>query len=495
MSAYAQLTDHFARISHLHGALGVLHWDMAAMMPSGGAAERSDQMATLKVITHQLTTDPRLKDWLDAAEAQGGLDDWQQANVREMRRAWQHANAVPERLVSALSKAGSACEMTWRTARGDNDWARLEPLLTEVIGLVRETAQAKSEALGLGLYDAMLDEYEPDGRSADIDVLFDDLAGFLPEFTQQVIDHQARQPAIIQPKGPFPIAAQRAVGVQFMGALGFDFDHGRLDVSHHPFCGGSATDVRITTRYDEADFTSALMGVIHETGHALYEQGRPAAYLHQPVGLARGMSVHESQSLLMEMQACRSKQFLNYAAPILKAGFNGEGPAWGTDNLYGLYTQVQRSLIRVDADEVTYPAHVILRYRLERALLSGELAVKDLPEAWNAAMVELLGIKPPSDRDGCMQDIHWMDGTVGYFPTYTMGAMTAAQLFDAATTADAGILPGISQGDFAPLLAWLRTHVHSQVSKLSTSDLLTAATGRPLDASVFKAHLQRRYLG
>jgi carboxypeptidase Taq len=234
--------------------------------------------------------------------------------------------------------------------------------------------------------------------------------------------------------------------------------------------------------------------VIHETGHALYERGLPPDWRHQPVGQARGMSVHESQSLLMEMQACRSRSFLEFLAPLLRETFSGNGPAWSTDNLYRVYTRVQPDYIRVEADEVTYPAHVILRYRLERALIAGEMTLDDLPAAWNAGMKELLGIVPPSDREGCLQDIHWYDGAWGYFPTYTLGAMAAAQLFDAACRARPEIPAAIGRGDFAPLLAWLRPSVHGHGSRLSTRELLIHATGRPLDPAVFKRHLETRYL-
>ena len=248
-------------------------------------------------------------------------------------------------------------------------------------------------------------------------------------------------------------------------------------------------------RSDEADFTRALMGVLHETGHALYERGLPAKWRHQPVGDARGMSVHESQSLLMEMQACRSREFLDFVAPLLRDAFGGTGAAWEADNLYRLYTRVERSLIRVDADEVTYPAHVILRYRLEKALVAGDLKLADLPGAWNDGMQELIGVRPPSDREGCLQDIHWYDGAWGYFPTYTLGAMTAAQLFAAAKRADPTILPSIAKGDFAPLMTWLRANVHGKGSLLSTAELVRQATGSPLDARIYEDHLRRRYLG
>jgi carboxypeptidase Taq len=279
-----------------------------------------------------------------------------------------------------------------------------------------------------------------------------------------------------------------------MAAIGFDFDHGRLDTSLHPFCGGVPDDVRITTRYDETDFSRTLMGVLHETGHALYERGLPMAWRRQPVGVARGMSVHESQSLLIEMQVCRGRPFLEFAAPLFREAFGQGGSAWHAENLYRRATRVERGFIRVDADEVTYPAHVILRYRLERALIAGDLAVGDLPAAWNEGMKTLLGVVPPDDRRGCLQDIHWYDGAWGYFPTYTLGAMTAAQFFAAVSKALPDLPAAIRQGEFAPLVGWLRREVHGRASLLETDDLLVAATGRTLDPAVFKAHLEAKYI-
>jgi carboxypeptidase Taq len=488
------LEGRFARLGALREALGVLHWDAATNMPEGGAAARSEQVATLKVIVHEGLIDPALPDLLAAAEGQNDLDSWRRANLAEMLRWVTHASAVPSDLVAAFSKACMNSEMVWRRARADSDFAMVLPALAEVLALVREIAAAKAGALGRSPYEALLDEYEPGVRATTIDRLFGELAAVLPGMIDEAIARQASELAPLPPPGPFPIAAQRALGLEMMKRLGFDFDHGRLDISAHPFTGGTQEDVRITTRYDEADFRSALMGVLHETGHALYELGLPRQWARQPVGEARGMAIHESQSLLIEMQVCRGREFLAFAAPVIRAAFDGSGPAWEARNLYRLGTRVARSFIRVDADELTYPAHVMLRYRLERALIGGEMALTDLPGEWNRGMRELIGVEPPDDARGCLQDIHWYDGAWGYFPTYTLGAMNAAQLFQAANAADPAIPPGIAAGDFAPLLIWLRANVHSKASSCSADRIMIEATGRPTGTEPYLAHLKARYL-
>jgi carboxypeptidase Taq len=491
--AYRALEARFKRLSDIGGALAILHWDRQAMMPPGGNASRGEQVATLRQLQHELLTGSETSDLLDRAEQDGSdLAPWQAANLREMRRSHRRATALEPALVAAMARATTRAEMIWRDARKNNDFKALEPALEEVLDLTRQEAAAKAEALGLGPYDALLDGYEPGMRTADIDALFAPLAEFLPGFLERVLAHQV-EPLPVE--GVFPAAAQKALGERLMAALGFDFDHGRLDESAHPFCGGTPDDVRMTTRYDEADVTSGLMAILHETGHALYNAGLPKAWRGQPVGRPRSLALHESQSLLVEMQVSRSRPFLEYLAPLLGATFGRDGAAFGADNLYRQAIRVQRSFIRVDADEVTYPLHIILRYRLEQALLADDLRVADLPAAWNAGMAELLGITPPDDRQGCLQDIHWPGGAFGYFPCYTLGALMAAQLFEAARRAEPEIVPGIARGDFRPLLAWLRAHIHEQGSLLDTHELLSRVTGRPLSPAPFLDHLQGRYLG
>jgi len=496
MQAYTALTTTFARLGALCDAGGILGWDTQTQMPDGASDARGEQTAVLAVLGHEILTSPETADRLGEAEAAAGtLGAWERANLREMRRAYTHAAAVPGDLVEASSKAATRCEMVWRDARRDSDFARLRPHLDEVLRLQRRVGEAKGAVLGLSPYDALLDGYDPGMRQARIDPLFADLRATLPGLIAEATARQEAHGAPLPLPGPFPVKIQRTVGLQLMGAAGFDFARGRLDVSLHPFCGGATDDVRITTRYDEADATRALMGVMHETGHALYEQGRPAAWRHQPVGQARGMSLHESQSLLIEMQACRTAEFCAYLAPVLREAFGGEGPAWTAENLHRLYTRVEPGPIRVDADEVTYPAHILLRYRLETAMIAGDLAVADLPGAFDEGLRELLGVTVPNDRLGCLQDIHWPGGSFGYFPTYTLGAVAAAQLFAAACAAHPGILPDLARGDFSKLHAWLRTNVHARASVMETDELMLAATGRPLEATSFQRHLHARYLG
>ncbi|MBN08459.1 MAG: carboxypeptidase M32 [Rhodospirillaceae bacterium] len=494
MNAYLQLEERFRTIATLEDAAGMLHWDAATMMPPGSAEDRHDQLAVLTTIRHDMLSSSETGELLAAALDTDALNDWQQANLREMERRYKHATAVETSLVTALTKASNICETRWRRARADNDFGVLKPLLADVLSLSRDAAQSKAERLGCTPYEALMDQFTPGLHTDMVDALFDRLGRELPDLLSEILEHQASQPEAVAPAGPFPLDQQRALGARLMTVVGFDFETGRLDESLHPFSGGTPDDLRITTRYEADDFMTGLMGVLHETGHALYEKNLPSDWRRQPVGAARGMDIHESQSLLIEMQACRSLEFLSFASPLMEEVFERVGPEWAPDNLYRVYTKVRPGLIRVDADEVTYPLHVILRYRLEKALLADDLPLDDLPSAWNDGMAELLNQTPPDDRDGCLQDIHWFDGAFGYFPSYTFGAVIAAQLFGAATTADPVILPEIQAGNFKPLFAWLGKQIHGKGSLLETPDLIRAATGEELNADVFLGHLRKRYL-
>ena len=496
--SYAALERRYRELGDLGHAQAMLGWDEAVMMPVGGGARRGDVLATLAGLAHRQLTSSDTAELIAAASAEGDLDDWQHANLREMQRSHLCAAALPEALVVERSRQSTRCEQIWRVARAANDWRAIEAPLAELVRLTREAARGLGEAMDLAPYDALIDQYQPGMDQIQIEPIFAELQDFLPGFVERVI---ARRPRPLPIDGPIPRPRQEALARALMERVGFNFKHGRLDTSHHPFCGGDPDDTRITTRYDENDFLSSLMAVLHETGHALYEQGLPQAWRGLPVGQAAGMAVHESQSLLMEMQVCRSREFLGFAAPIVHRHLTDSltptsvaANAWNADNLFLANTQVRRGLIRVDADEVTYPLHVILRYELERALISGDLDVADIPSAWDEKMRHYLGRSTRDDhRDGCMQDVHWYAGLFGYFPSYTLGAVIAAQLFAAVRQDAPDAIEGIARGDFAPLLTWLRRNVHARGRLVTTNQLLLDATGATLNTGAFKAHLLSRY--
>ncbi len=492
MSALDQLEGRFRQIAALDSASGILHWDAATMLPENAGDARGEQLAALAEVAHEKLTDPALSPLFADAEGEKP-NGWRAANLREMKHRYAHATAVPQALVSALTKLRITSEHQWREAKATSDYASFLPIFREIIALSREVADAKAAALGLSPYDALLDSYDPGLRNAYIEPVFADVKRWLPDFVGEAIEAQSKQ-ATLPLTASVPIAQQEQLGRQMMAALGFDSTRGRIDVSVHPFCGGAPGDCRITTRYKEDRFTDALYGVLHETGHALYEQGLPGEWRGLPIGDARGMAMHESQSLLIEMQLCRSAAFLEYLLPKLKAEFGVSGAAWELPNVQRALTKVERSFIRVNADEVTYPLHVILRWELEQALLTGDLTPDDLPGAWAEKMQTYLGITPPDHENGCLQDIHWPEGMFGYFPTYTLGAMTAAQLMDAARKALPELDASIRKGDFAPLVNWLRVNVHRHASLLSTPELIAQATGQGLNPAIYQAHVRARYL-
>ena len=499
MSAYKKLEDHFREIANFEHASGILNWDNATMMPSGSAEVRASAMATLSVHIHTLSTDPRIPEWASLAKDED-MDEWQAANVREVERLFTINAALPADLVEALSTAASQGEQAWRALRAENNWQDFKPYLDEIFNLSRKQGQALGEALKLAPYDALISLYQPGIGTQDIDPIFAELKAFLPDLVQAAVARQtAAGNAVSAPKN-ISVDKQRELGLATMKTLGFDFNRGRLDVSHHPFCGGAAGDVRLTTRYDENRFLDSLQGVIHETGHALYEQNRPPAYLGQPVSAAMGMAIHESQSLFMEMQLGRGPQFIEYMAPLIRRHLAPDASPtdkqWSSAALYALSTHVEPGLIRVNADECTYPAHVILRYEMEQQLIAGSMDVADIPQTWDASMQALLGLSTAGDyRDGCMQDVHWPSGGVGYFPTYTLGAIAAAQLKAALLRAVPDIDQQIARGELAMVMSWLRDNIWSRGSLYGMQELMTRATGKPLDVSDFKTHLKARYLG
>ena len=489
MTAYDRATAAFTRIATLNEAAAVLNWDASAMMPAGGATARGEQLATLAGLAHELLTAPALAETLAAAAAPE--DGWAPANLVLMREEVRRATALPRDLVEATAIATNTCEMVWRDAKPNSDFAAVRAPLAEVFNLARQAAAILGDALGLSPYDALMSQYQRGVTAADADAIFARYQEFLTGALPAAEARQARQPAETLPPGPYPVALQEQLCRRLAAEAGLDFSHARLDRSAHPFCGGTPTDIRITNRYNEANCCAALMGTLHETGHALYEQNLPRPHLRQPVGGAAGMAAHESQSLIVEMQAVRSDAYLGYLSAVLSETF---GRPLSVAALKSDLARVARSFIRVDADEMTYPAHVLLRFRLEQALLSGDLAVADLPAAWSEALRGLLGITPPDDARGCLQDIHWQIGLIGYFPSYTLGAMAAAQLMAAARAALPALDEALARGDFSPLTAWLARNVHAHGARLGFNQLLTAATGRPLDPGAFEAHLTARYM-
>lgn len=490
--AYQELSSRQQRLHRLSHLQCMAQWDQSANMPPKGNEARSLALAEMDGLMHQLATDPALPALL-AAAAEEPLDETQRANLREIRRVWASANALPQALVEAKSLAISRCEHAWRTQRAANDWASFAPNLREVLKIVRDEAECLSQSSGLSKYDALLDVNEPGMRGADVERAFAPLRQWLPGLIRDVLAKQANE-AVVAPVGPFPAAVQKALGLDAMRLMGFDFAAGRLDESAHPFCGGVPEDVRLTTRYREDDFLPALMGVIHETGHGRYEQNLPRELLGQPIARARSMGLHESQSLSFEMQLGSHPAFAGLLAPLLTKHF-GAQPAFEPDNLHKLLTRVQPGLIRVDADEVTYPAHVLLRFDIERALVEGEVEVDDIPALWDAGMAELLGLDTRGNfKDGPMQDVHWPAGLFGYFPCYTLGAMYAAQWFAAMRAQQPQLDAQIARGELGGVFDWLNANIWRVASRYETPELVRRASGEPLNPGHFEAHLRSRYL-
>ncbi len=497
ISPLTPLNQTFKRLHNFSHLASIAGWDQAAMMPTNGNEARAAALAELQVLMHQILTDPALPAQFQAAQA-AELSATEKASLHEMQRDWAMVNRLPEALVEAQSLASARCEHAWRSQRKANDWQGFLGNFREVVKLARQEANLLADATGTTPYEALMDKFEPGMRETAISTLFEEVKTWLPGLIKQVIEKQKTE-VVIAPVGPFAIEKQRALGVAVMGLLGFDFEGGRLDISTHPFCGGVPQDVRITTRYNEAGFDSSLMGIIHETGHARYEQRLPRETLHLPMGRARSMGIHESQSLSFEMQLARNPAFLQLIAPLVKK-YLGEQPAFEADNLARLFTRVERGYIRVDADELTYPAHVILRFEIERALISGEIEADDIPALWEAKMQDYLGVDVGANvannfAQGCLQDIHWPMGSFGYFPSYTLGAMYAAQFFATIRKQHPDVDARIAAGDLAPVMTWLDANIWSQASRWPTDELVSRATGEPLNAAHFRQHLESRYLG
>jgi len=421
------------------------------------------------------------------------LEDWPLANLREMRRQRDHAIATPPSLISRLAKATARAEVFWVEAKKANDFKLLAPHLEEVVHLVRDKAALLGQARGLAPYDALVDGFTPGVSAADIDTIFKALSRRLPSLISQAIEVQAAH-APTPFTGKFSVSRQRSLAVDVLKALGFPFDRGRLDESEHPFTEGVPGDIRVTTRFDLNDPFSGLLGAVHETGHAMYDLGLPLKWRDQPVGRDRGLALEESQSLLFEMNLCRSRSFVKYLRPLLEKYLQVSGPEWQEANLYRQLIRVRRSCIRMDADELTYPVHIMLRYELEKKILEGSLPVADLPEAWNANLEQRLNIRPANDVEGCLQDIHWAVGHFGYFPSYALGAVIAGQLNEAMRAAHPSLDEEIAAGQFSGVMDWLRDNVHGIGARLPVQELIKQATGKPLTAAAYLRYLEAKYL-
>ena len=494
VTPYQQLEQEWRRLHAFRGALSLLRWDAAVMMPRGSAALRGEQVAALETEYHALLTTPKVTRLLDRAQADvRGLEDWQVSNLREMRRQRDHAIATPVTLISRLARATAIAESQWLAARRDNNFALFAPHLEEVLLLVRDKAALLGQALNLPPYDALVDEFSPGVGTADIDAIFKALSRRLPGMISEAIEKQRLQ-EVLPIAGKFTTARQRSLAVEVMKAVGFPFDQGRLDESEHPFTEGVVGDIRVTTRYDAADPFAGLLGALHETGHAMYDVGMPVTWRDQPVGRDRGMALEESQSLLLEMIIGRSTPFLRYLHPLLHKHYAVSGPEWEFENLRRTLTRVRRGLIRIDADEMSYSLHIKQRYDIEKQLLAGKLAVRDLPEVWNSGMEQRFGSRPAGAADGCLQDMHWALGSFGYFPSYALGLVIAAQLWEALRAQLPEVDALIERGEFAPIFAWLRENMHGLGAKLPIKELIKQASGQALSANALLRYLQGRYL-
>lgn len=495
--SYEKLDQLNLTLDALGHAMAMLGADEATNMPAGGGKARATALSALAAMTHEKASAPEIADWIDAAEQEDLIED-QKIGIAEFKRVYRQRTCLTPEFVGQKTQSAMHCEQLWREHRPTGDWKALAPALKDVVALTRQEAEMRADASGLKPYDAMMDQYDPGNRMADIDPIFAKLKTFLKTFVPEALEKQKQRHADhpLKPmNGPFPIEKQSALGHAAMEQVGFDFNHGRLDTSHHPFCGGEPTDVRMTTRYNEDNFLHGLMGILHETGHAQYEQGLPRENAHWPQNLARGMGLHESQSLFVEMQINRSEMFWKWAMPQVdkhlgKQVFQG----WDMDDVLAHVNLVERGFIRVDADEITYPLHVILRYEMEQDLISGKLEVDDIPQAWDAKMQESLGLSTIDNMsDGPMQDVHWPAGLFGYFPSYTLGAMMAAQQWAAMVKENPSAPSQIEQGDFSQINAWRSKNIWQIGSRLSTPDLMKQATGEPLNSKYFIDHLKNRY--
>jgi len=516
-SDYAQLLAHLGRIHKLETVAQLLGWDEQVNLPTGSADLRAEQHAVLAETIHTVASDPKLGKLLERLSEEKGsvgdaLSEDERLVVREAQRDYERATKLPVAFVRAKAAQSSVGFHAWAKARAEDDFASYAPVLARNLDLAREEAAylgwGGDECVSLGggedsaseggksAYDYMIDKHDPGLSAAVIERLFGELREGLVPLVQEITsaanaDGRARA-ARARLRG-FPVNAQREFLGEVTRRLGFDYERGRIDVSLHPFCAGTGADIRMTTRFNEDEPLDSLFSAIHETGHGLYEQGLPLAHHATALGKAAGMGVHESQSRLWENQVGRSRAFWAFFEPQFREKFPEPLSGVSSEELYLAVNAVEPTLIRVDADEVTYNLHIILRFEIERQLFSGALAVRDLPEAWGALSRDLLGLEPTHDREGVLQDVHWSDGAFGYFPSYCLGNMIAAQLWEAVRAEEAGLEADFARGDFGRLLAWLRKNVHALGKRYDALELTQRVTGKPLSPAPLLRYLRERY--
>lgn len=494
---YTELTALLRDAATLASVGGLLGWDQETYMPAGAAPARARQAALLARIHHERATAPRVGDLLAACESDPALNaegSETAANLREIRRDYDQATKVPGDLVAELARTGSEAQDIWKHARAKSDFAMFAPALTSMLDLTRLKAECLGVPEGGELYDALLDQYEPDARATEIEGVFNPLRERLSAFIADVTQN-GTPPAADFMSRPVPVGRQHTFGQAVLEALGFDFTAGRLDVTTHPFCSGMAPgDTRLTTRYAEDNFADALTSTMHEGGHGLYEQGLPKHGPHAGTPLAGSVSlgIHESQSRLWENLVGRSAPFWKWALPLANKHFEGALADVSVERVTAAMNTCTPSLIRVESDEPTYNLHVMIRFGLERALIRRDLSVKDLPGAWNEQYKKLLGVTVPDDRRGCLQDVHWSFGLIGYFPTYSLGNLYAAQLWETINGTFPDLDDQMARGEFSALLEWLRENIHRHGRRYTASQLCERATGKPLSADPLMRHLERR---
>lgn len=492
---YSELTRLLRETAVLGSCSSVLGWDEQTFMPRGGAQFRSEQLGMIAGMTHERATSPRIGELLSELETSGDLgdpDDDRAVNVREARRSYTRATKLPRRLVEELSRTTTLAQQAWVKAREDAEFPVFLPWLEKMIGLKREEAQAIGYGNGVP-YDALLDDYEPGMTTAEVARVFGPLRDELVKLVS-AIHHSPRRPKVEILERHYPKTPQIVVSEAASKSIGFDFARGRIDASAHPFCSGFGPgDCRLTTRYNDHHFPSAFFGVLHESGHGIYEQGLPVDSFGLGIGQADSLGIHESQSRMWENFVGRSRPFWNYMYPTVQQAFPVALGQVGFEDFYFAINDVRPSFIRVEADEVTYNLHIMLRFEMEQLLIAGDLQPADVPGVWNEKFSQYFGLAVPNDSQGCLQDIHWSAGLLGYFPTYALGNMYSAQFFEAAKR-DLGDLDGaFSAGQFRPLKEWLNDKIHRHGKRYPAKRLVELVTGESLSHKPLITHLQQKF--